>query len=47
MPSNVPLTKKSERPLNWENKYNLMTYKLVNKVFKDDFKNFKYVTHEY
>ncbi len=47
IPISIPLTNKSERHINWENKYNLETYKLVNKVFKDDFKNFKYVTHEY
>ena len=47
MPLNIPLTNKSKRPLNWEKNYNLMTYKLVNKIFQKDFKNFKYTTHEY
>lgn len=47
MPKSIPVTNKSERPINWNTNYDLKTYKLVNKIFMQDFKNFKYQTHEY
>lgn len=47
MPKSIPVTNKSERPINWNTNYDLKTYKLVNKIFMADFKNFKYPIHEY
>lgn len=47
IPKSIPLTNKSHRPVNWDSNYDLKTYRLVNKIFMCDFKNFKYQIHEH
>jgi len=47
MPDKIPVLNKTERTLNWDNLYNIKTYRLVNELFSEDFKNFKYKKHEY
>lgn len=47
MPRNIPLLNKTERTLNWDNLFNIKTYRLVNELFAEDFKNFKYKKYEY
>lgn len=44
-PNSVPLTKKSDRDISYGDIYDYNTYKLVNTIFKEDFKNFKYNTY--
>lgn len=46
MPKKVPVLNKSERSLNWDNLFNIKSYRLVNKLFSEDFKNFKYRKNE-
>jgi len=47
MPYKIPVLNKTERTLNWDNLFNVKTYRLVNELFSEDFKNFKYKKHEY
>jgi hypothetical protein len=42
LPKEVPVLNKSNRPISWGEHYNTKTYKLINTIFKEDFKNFKY-----
>lgn len=46
MPEIIPVLNKTERNLNWDNLYNIKTYRLVNELFSEDFKNFKYKKNE-
>ena len=46
MPKNVPMLNKSQRPFGWQELYDNGIYKLVNRVFAEDFKNFNYRTYE-
>ena len=46
-PKHIPLLKKSDRPIVWNDSYDSKTYKLVNNMFKKDFKTFKYSIHEF
>lgn len=46
MPEIIPVLNKTERSLNWDNLYNIKTYRLVNELFSEDFKNFKYKRNE-
>lgn len=47
MPNNIPMINRSERPLGWDSLYDYETYKLVNRIFEEDFKNFNYKMYEY
>lgn len=42
MPNNIPVLNKSERSFDWSYLYNDRAYRLVNRLFLDDFVNFKY-----
>ena len=47
MPSNVPVLNKTVRTPNWDNLFDHKTYLLVNELFSEDFKNFKYNKNEH
>ena len=47
MPKHIPVLRKSERHFSYTQYYDSKTYKLVNKLFKEDFKNFKYKMNEF
>ena len=42
LPKDVPVLNKTDRPISWGEHYNKETYRLINTIFKEDFKNFKY-----
>jgi hypothetical protein len=42
MPSRVPVLNKSHRSISWEHLFNDKAYTLMNRVFLDDFVNFKF-----
>jgi hypothetical protein len=47
LPKHIPLTKKSDRFFNYNEYYDYKTFKLVNTIYKEDFKNFKYSLNEF
>lgn len=47
IPKNIPLLRKSDRHFGFAQYYDSKTYKLVNKIYKEDFKNFKYKMNEH
>lgn len=47
LPEHIPLLRKSERHLSYDDYYDYKSYRLVNKLYKEDFKNFKYKMNEH
>lgn len=47
MPKKIPVLNKSEMYVNWYSIFNSKSYKIVNELFSDDFKNFKYKKNVY
>lgn len=47
MPKQIPVLNKSEMYVNWYSIFNAKSYKIVNELFSDDFKNFKYKKNVY
>jgi hypothetical protein len=45
-PLRIPVLNKSERPMAWLESLSIKEIKLVNKIFEEDFKNFKYFKHD-
>jgi len=46
-PEHIPLLKKSNRSFGYQGYFDYKTYKIVNQIYKKDFKNFKYKMNEF